>query len=184
MAHDFAKHKKTPPPSSLDSRRWLGFWTGTATGAFVMFLAMLWYFAPSPTQVPDVTEAPAALPEENQDKDTTQWDFYDLFLGAVVPIVEGYKKAGDADANSKTIDADHPWVLQVGSFKDPKDADTLRAELILLGMDATTERIKVNDEKWNRVVVGPFDSTQTINLARRKLADAHIKSILKPENSE
>ena len=183
MAHDFAKHNKTPPPSSGNGVRWLGFWTGMATGAFGMFLVMLWFFAPSPAQTPASLDTSTASPEESQDQDTTQWGFYDMLLGAVVPIVGGYKQAGDLDTNKNIIDVEHPWVLQVGSFKDPKDADTLRAKLILLGMQVKTQRIKVNDKQWNRVIVGPFDSAQSINQTRRTLANAQIKSILKPEDS-
>ena len=154
-----------------------------ATGALGTFLVMLWYFAPPPAQAPDTVDTTPLSPEESQDKDATQWGFYDMLLGAVVPVVEGYKKAGDPDTNKNIIDAEHLWVLQVGSFKEPKDADTLRAKLILLGMEVSTQRIRVDDKKWSRVIVGPFDSAESINQARRTLANAQIKSILKRESS-
>ncbi len=176
MPQDFAKHKKAPPPS--DGRQWVWFFTGTVTGASVMCLALLWYFVePSP---PD--PVPAAAPEQAQTSEEEEWDFYDLLSSAVVPIIGGYKKADEQP--TRLVNEAQPWVLQVGSFKSPNDADRLRAELILTGMDVTTQRKQVNGEQWNQVLVGPFTATLALNQARDKLDNLGIESLPKQTSSE
>ncbi len=169
MPQDFAQRKKAPPAS--DGRQWVWFFTGAVTGASVMCLALLWYFVEPPA--PD----PVAAPAQAQTNEGIEWDFYDLLGSAVVPIVGGYKKADEQPSETRVVTEAKPWVLQVGSFKNPKDADRLRAELILTGMDVTTHRKKVNGEQWNQVWVGPFTATLAMNQARDKLDNLGLKSL-------
>ncbi|GAB1265753.1 hypothetical protein NBRC116493_01770 [Aurantivibrio infirmus] len=73
----------------------------------------------------------------------------------------------------------HEYVLQVGSFKNSEDADRLRAKLILLNLEVKTETVKVrNAEIWHRVLVGPFNSRNTMEKARTTLASQDITSLL------
>ena len=73
---------------------------------------------------------------------------------------------------------DYNYALQAGSFKQSTDAESLRAEVILLGLDAEVERRK-NDSGtvWHRVIVGPFTSRSKLSKARGILIDNNIKSI-------
>src|SRR5690606_39393627 len=48
------------------------------------------------------------------------------------------------------------FFLQAGSFRKRDDADTLRAQIILLGQNVRVETGKVREETWHRVLVGPF----------------------------
>lgn len=69
-------------------------------------------------------------------------------------------------------------VLQVGSYKKLKDADQKRAELALLGLEATIEKANVgNNQIWYRVNLGPFDEEQTINSVQNTLTLYDIPSL-------
>ena len=71
------------------------------------------------------------------------------------------------------------FVLQAGSFKSEKDADSLRAQLLLLNLTASIERVKLNSGKTrHRVVVGPFADNDKAKLAQRKLSQNNYDSLL------
>ena len=77
-----------------------------------------------------------------------------------------------------TVDAGpRRWVLQAGSFSDAKDADELRASLILMGLEASITRVEVAGKDWHRVIVGPLESDLDRNRAQDRLAQAQIKAI-------
>lgn len=61
-------------------------------------------------------------------------------------------------------------VLQVGSFRSRGDADSLRAQLLLLGLGAGIESAGSGPgEVWHRVMVGPFESPAALAQARARL---------------
>ncbi|MEX0941919.1 MAG: SPOR domain-containing protein [Pseudomonadales bacterium] len=149
---------------------WVWFLTGLAAGVFASFLYYVW------KDVPADPEAEAIVIKPNADVSTIeemQWDFYDIFPKSEVPIVEEYTP----DGTKVAIDAPSAYLLQAGSFRNPEDADRLRAELILLGMDVFTRKVETDDGEWTRVLVGPLDTRLEMERERRKLAEANIASI-------
>ncbi|MFT5084484.1 MAG: cell division protein FtsN, partial [Lentisphaeria bacterium] len=71
------------------------------------------------------------------------------------------------------------FILQVASFKSLKDAERVRAELILLNLEAKTETAKVrNGETWHRVLVGPFESHSKLSKARNMLLTNRYEALV------
>ena len=71
------------------------------------------------------------------------------------------------------------YVLQVGSFKSMEDADRLKAELILQGLDVNIQNAKDSKgQSWHRVQVGPYSTRSRLNKAQDVLANNEIESIL------
>ena len=68
------------------------------------------------------------------------------------------------------------YVLQAGSFRNRGDADRLKAQLALLGLEASIQSVNVNREDWHRVRVGPYKNTgdlyRNLNLLHRNDVDA------------
>lgn len=176
MTQDFAKKKHKPPQEPPPAApRLILFLSGMVTGAFMTFLAGLWYISePSGTSTSQAGR-PTAKPDKTVTKQSTdemKWDFYEIFPRTEVPVVEEY------DTTGTRVRADqYAWILQVGSFRDPKDADELRASLLLEGLDVTTTSVTMDDTEWHRVVVGPFESELERNRAQDRLARAEIKAI-------
>jgi cell division protein FtsN len=150
---------------------WVWFLTGLVAGIFVSFLAYLWKIVPSDPQTAGLSVLPRAEPDQIVEE--MQFDFYDLFPKSEVPIVEEYNTE-DLRADS---DGPFAYVLQAGSFRSPDDANQLRAELILLGMEVFVKEINIDGDKWYRVMVGPLDTDLDLNRAQDKLAEAEIESI-------
>lgn len=70
------------------------------------------------------------------------------------------------------------YLLQVGSFTQPEEADRLRAQLLLLGLQASVQKIPREGQTWHRVQVGPFSSQEQLNTARRSMSQQQIESIV------
>lgn len=70
------------------------------------------------------------------------------------------------------------FFLQAGSFRQRADADTLRAQIILLGQNVRVESGKVRDETWHRVLVGPFASREQLAAAQKTLAGNGFSNLL------
>lgn len=93
--------------------------------------------------------------------------------GAAEP---GKPLVNDKTAASET--AKERYLLQVGSFTQLEEADRLRAQLLLLGLQATIQKIPREGQTWHRVQVGPFSSQDQLNNARRAMNQQQIESIV------
>ena len=183
MTQDFAK-KRPRKESSRDSapRKTQGrtfylatFVTGFLGGAFITFLAALWYLKPAGdilVTTGGTLDRGTPKAESPAKAEEMHWTFYEIFPKSVVPVVQDYTNMGE-----KVVVDHSKWALQAGSFIDVLDADERRANLILLGLDASIRKVKVTGTTWHRVIVGPFDTQLARNRALDKLAQAEIPSL-------
>jgi len=70
------------------------------------------------------------------------------------------------------------FFLQAGSFRQQAEADRVRAQIILLGQDVRVESVRVRDEPWFRVLVGPYSSREQLNAAQKTLSNSGYKNLL------
>ena len=76
-------------------------------------------------------------------------------------------------------ESDAIYLIQVSSFKNEADAESLKVKLMLLNFEVFTEVYeKSTDDIWYRVVVGPFANKRESSQARRKLTDNNYDSLL------
>lgn len=171
MPQDYAKRAPAAatPPSGGNRLAW--FSSGILVGMFASFLFYLWQFVPKDQAV--AADKPTAEVIADKKIIEMDYDFYDLFPTAEVPVVEEYNSAGKKVA----VKEDYAYLLQAGSFRAKEDAEHLRAELILQGMTVFTKEIEQASGTWHRVMVGPFDSELNMSRARRALAESKIESI-------
>jgi cell division protein FtsN len=152
---------------------WVWFFTGLVTGCFISFLVYLGDYLPkTDDQTVEKRPTPRIVRPDELVKEL-QLDFYEIFPNSEVPVVEEY-----TGENSKiTPEKDYVYILQVGSFRRATDADSLRARLLLLGMDAYTKPGEVRGEFWHRVLVGPLTTRLELNRTQDKLAEEGIEAI-------
>lgn len=103
------------------------------------------------------------------------FDFYTL-LPELEVVVDG-----DNAAKSNTTDQSRPageYVLQVGSFKSSEEADSLKAQLALMGVETNIETVKVNTINWHRVRVGPSKDINQLQTTQNRLRTKNMDSIL------
>lgn len=71
------------------------------------------------------------------------------------------------------------YLLQVGSFRHFSDADQLKANLALLGIEASIQSVELADgETWHRVRIGPFSDRQHLDEIRKQLQVNNIHTIV------
>jgi len=115
---------------------------------------------PAPAPLP--RPAPAAPPGPSQT------DVFDMLPNA------GTVRPG---REAPTAQGRIVYFLQVGSFQGAEDADNLKAQLALTGLEATIVTANVGDKGvWHRVRLGPFADQGTLQSARSLLRDSRIES--------
>jgi cell division protein FtsN len=108
----------------------------------------------------------------------------ELKRAAPKPAPAPKPKSADAKRDSDSLVRDKPppsnqYLLQVGSFSEAGDAERLKANLALLGVQARIQRVQINGaDTWHRVRAGPYDSLDSVNEARRNLAANNVESMV------
>ena len=102
-------------------------------------------------------------------------DFYSVLpqREVEIPISDEDRAAiENPTINKEAVDKS---VLQVGSFQSAGEADSLKAQLALLGLEASVKSAVVNSETWHRVQLGPFASESSLSRAKNLLIENNIK---------
>ena len=93
------------------------------------------------------------------------------------PVVEKStaEKSG-ADKPKAADAADDKWTyfLQAGAFREQSDAESARAKLALMGVEARISERASDNGTLYRVRVGPFGQIETMNQMRSKLSENGI----------
>ncbi len=114
--------------------------------------------------------APEAQVASKGQQDDVTFEFPDILRDASV---------GDDNAASNALDADDSealkyYELQAGAFRDKKDADRLRARLLLLDLPVRSDTARLDNGEWHRVILGPFDKRIDAQRALTGLREQNI----------
>ena len=197
MARDYksrAQRKKQKQPVSV----WAWLVTGYIAG--VLSIGTVWWkFGAGPDQAeawigdkPPTGSAgqPAPLIEDAEESqvEPPQFDFYSLLpqMEVVVPDDELESELAAAPPPSKPepgepetpIEPQRGYLIQVGSFKNAGDAERVKAQLALLGLQAKTNRVSSKGVVWHRVRVGPFHTSEAVKQARNRLTGNGYKTLV------
>jgi len=109
----------------------------------------------------------------------SRFDFYELLpqFEVVLPERETPVRRG-SQAPPAVIDAPGSYVLQAGSFRRYEDADRMRANLALRGIESNIQRVQIDQDTFHRVRIGPIDDLARLELIRGQLRDASIDVLL------
>ncbi|MCL5041862.1 MAG: SPOR domain-containing protein [Gammaproteobacteria bacterium] len=136
---------------------------------------------PRPAAQPAQPSAPA--------RTETRYEFYTLLPESEVMVPESAVPEKPAPAaTTPTTDttpetspaaSDTRFFLQAGSFRKQSDADRVRAQIILLGLNVQLEPARLGDgDTWYRVQVGPFHDREKLNQAQSTLAGNGFDNLL------
>jgi len=173
MARNQSHASRIREPSRVPAWVWL--FSGTLLGAFVMFLIHLSEVSPETSGASKIVDKKVENAAQKP-----RFVFYDLLKQTDIPVMEA--PATEKKSRPSATDTTE-YLLQVASFKSSLDAEQLRAELILLNLQAYTEVAKIrNGETWHRVIVGPFTSKSKLSKARSALlSNRHEALVLKKQ---
>ncbi len=163
----------------------IGIFIGLILGLCIA-VGVAWYMNKTPipfltkAKPPEKTVVEPGKAGVKPDEKTTQqvekprFEFYKILPGAEEPVTEQQiKQAAKAGAPTGN------YLLQVGAFQNPADADNLKARLALIGVEASVEPIDLSGKgTWYRVRVGPYSKVDEINRLRQTLAQNGIEASL------
>lgn len=205
MARDYKRtnqaRKKRNEGRSLPG--WVWGMSGLAIGLFVALLVHLNQQNPGgPQSIRDFLEETAGKGSadggenrprqqaEDPEDDKPTFEFYKLLPEQEVVVPDAEPEDGAAEPAPKPTrepeqqqqppasDGTH-YLLQAGSFQNHKDADRLKAELALLGVEAHIQTVTLQGgETWHRVRIGPFTDQRDLNGVRHRLKSNGVETIL------
>ena len=102
------------------------------------------------------------------------FDFYEILPKFEVIIPETERDVRP-DSNPTALQEPGSYVLQAGSFTGFSDADRMKANLALLGIESNIQKVSIDADTFHRVRIGPIDDLARLNRIRRQLRDARIE---------
>jgi cell division protein FtsN len=101
------------------------------------------------------------------------YDFYDMLPKFEVVVPEKDKDV-KPDIRSVPETRRGTYVLQAGSYKNFADADRVRAQLALQGIESKVQKVSVDNDTWHRIRVGPISNLDELNRMRQILRKADV----------
>ncbi|HET9864657.1 MAG TPA: SPOR domain-containing protein [Steroidobacteraceae bacterium] len=171
-------------PLRISRFREFGF--GLAVGLSLSVVMLVWRNYREDSAAKATTEVPR--PEPRPDKDATageledsarNYDFYDMLPNFEVVVPEKDREVSrERDNVPAKIERPGVYVLQAGSYRQQAEADRIRAQLKLQGIDANVQRVAVDDDVWHRVRIGPITDLAELNRLRARLRAADLDALV------
>ena len=136
--------------------------------------------APAPVNAQGENGQPIALPGKPGDAvPEKRFQFPDILSGKTDGTTPAAKPADAAKAAeaAKPVEAPTGFYLMAGSFQKPSDAEAQKANLALIGFDASVQKAVIGEKVWYRVKIGPFKRQDDANRARNELKENGVDAV-------
>lgn len=184
MPRDY-KHRAQRQPKKKPLPAWLWLLTGLLLGGFIV--GLVWLKGQSARSGGDwVGVAPDHPPQGRPEASSRvevppppkpRFDFYNLLPEMEVVVPDEELRRPPVAGSDEQRDAD--YMVQVGSFRRPGDADRLKAQLALLGFEAKVTPARINAQETRyRVRSGPHRGKVAVNAVRQRLAENGYQGIV------
>ena len=146
---------------------------GFGCGVFASFLV---YLSLLPAEEPGAETVATAEPESvvRETVPTPEYEFFEVLPSQRIEVdVDPAELPRNQKPKKQKL-----LLLQAGSFREAEDADRLRAELLLLGLEPNVEESHGETGRWYRVLLGPIASRSAMARARGLTAQQDIDTLL------
>jgi cell division protein FtsN len=180
MARDYKPKRRQPGGFS----GWAGLALGLIVGLAVAGVVYLKDHRPD-TPAPHVAKAekkkshgldavePGANDTGSAEEPGKPYGFYDM-----LPKFEVVVPEKDKDVKRDILPAPETrrgtYVLQAGSYKNFADADRVRAQLALQGIESKVQKVSVDNDTWHRIRIGPISNLDELNRMRQIMRKADV----------
>ena len=178
-----ARHYKTKRRKNTGFSGWTGVLCGLAVGLGVAAVVYIKDHRPD-TQVARTAKADkkktrGTEPPDMEAGDSSREDsaksyaFYDMLPKFEVVVPE---KEKDVRPDIRAVPETRrgTYVLQAGSYKNFADADRVRAQLALQGVESKVQKVSVDNDTWHRIRIGPISKLDELNRLRTILRKADV----------
>jgi cell division protein FtsN len=107
------------------------------------------------------------------DESAKSYDFYSMLPKFEVVVPEKDKDV-KPDIRGVPETRRGTYVLQAGSYKNFADADRVRAQLALQGVESKVQKVSVDNDTWHRIRIGPISKLDELNRLRTILRKADV----------
>jgi cell division protein FtsN len=109
--------------------------------------------------------------------DSKSYAFYEMLPKFEVVVPE---KDKDVRPDIKPVPETRPgtYMLQAGSYKNFADADRVRAQLALQGIESKVQKVTIDSDTWHRIRIGPISKLDELNRLRQVLRKADVDVIV------
>jgi SPOR domain len=181
---DYKKTTRRP----LDLSRWREFGYGLLAGAVLATVAFV-YAGGRTHQAAELADAPHPDPHRGrgadndpggagQAKPSEKYDFYQMLPNFEVVVPEKDKDVKRDLPAGAPIERPGVYVLQAGSYRNEADAERVRQQLALQGVQAKVQRVAVDADVWHRVRIGPITNLAELNKVRKQLRAAEVDALV------
>jgi len=181
-----ARDYKATRGGRFDPGRYRQFGFGLASGlavALLVFVVMNQRAlqppagADAPRPEPRAAAAPADAEPADDEAAGKQYDFYEMLPKFEVVVPEKDRDV-KRDVPAATVERPGVYVLQAGSYRSQPDAERVRSQLALQGIQAVVQRVAVDADVWHRVRIGPIADLRELNRVRDRLRSADIDALV------
>lgn len=194
--------KKASSKASSGLPRWFVFLAGIAVAFALLWLKDILFKPQAPEEVPgltpysqrgdNATSDGEQVPEDKiNSKETVKefelkkdprFTFYErLPKDEIIIPQEALEVEVDKNKNKEPlqkIEKAGSYVIQAGSFQEFADADRRKAELALLGLESSIQKVSIDKRNWYRVRIGPYVDLIELNATRQRLRDGLIDALV------
>jgi len=190
MPRDYkpGRQRRAPSRARKPAARLPWFLAGLGCGLAVAGLVYLQGYsagdvASAVRQVTSETGAETAAREGGDGGEGSQrprFEFYTMLPEMEVAVPEQELETAAAPASRERVPEESVnYVLQVASFRKPEEAERLKAELALLGIESRIQTVAIDGRNtWHRVHVGPFTNVQALSETRAILRDKDMEPMV------
>lgn len=134
---------------------------------------------PAPKQIakPAVKKS-AAMPKKVKPKQEIQYDFYAVLPEAEFVIPDYEVKTRKREERVGKVKTGVKYSVQAGAFRHYKDADGLKAKLLLMGFFPRIEKARIGSATWYRVKMGPYSRLVSVDAIQSKLKANNMDALV------
>jgi cell division protein FtsN len=170
----------------FDAGRWREFAVGLALGLSLSLFVLIWQNYREKNSAKVAAEVPKPEPRSDKaaaagdvEENAKNYDFYDMLPNFEVVVPEKDREVSrERDTAPAKIERPGVYVLQAGSYRQQAEADRIRAQLKLHGIDANVQRVAVDEDVWHRVRIGPITDLAELNRLRARLRAAELDALV------
>jgi cell division protein FtsN len=187
MARLTTRDYKRTARRPLDFSRWREFGYGLLAGVALAGIAFV-YAGGTRHKPPELADAPHPDPHRTPPADggaaasgnpaPKKFDFYEMLPNFEVVVPEKDKDVKRDLPAGAPIERPGVYVLQAGSYRNEAEAERVRRQLALQGVQARVQRVAVDADVWHRVRIGPITNLAELNRVRRQLKAAEVDALV------